>query len=461
MVFQALTEKLQAVLGKLIGQRQLTEENIREAAAQVRLALLEADVHFDVADRFVETVCQKAVGTETVKSVSPGQQFVKVVHDALVELMGGDEVGLQLKATDGPPVVMVCGLQGSGKTTLCAKLAKFVVKQKLAKRPLLVACDLQRPAAIEQLKRLAQQAGVDVFAREGTTDAVAVAREALAQAKSQGYDLVILDTAGRLHLDEGLMEELQKVRQLARPCELLFVANAATGQDAVNSAAAFDQRVAITGTVLTMLDGSTRGGAALSIREVTRKPLKFEGVGEKLEDLQLFNPRSMADRILGMGDVINLVRTAQEHWSEQEAEELTQKLRRSAFTYEDYLKMVKTMGRMGSMQKLMGMMPTGMPEMDPENAEGVLRKTTAMIHSMTSAERLNEVELSVSRRKRVARGSGVELGDVDRLIRSLKQAQMMAKMMPSKQALAGKIAAGGMAAKQMMKKQKGGWKGWL
>lgn len=447
-MFGTLTTKLQTVLSKLIGQRQLTEDNIRESVNEVRVALLEADVHFDVVNRFVERVRERAVGMTVLRDVSPGQQFIKVVHDAMVELMGGEEVGLQLAApkAGGPAVVMVCGLQGSGKTTFCAKLAKHLVRQKQAKKPLLAACDLQRPAAIQQLQTLGQQASIDVYAQEGTTDAVAVARQALKQAREQGYDLLIVDTAGRLHIDEELMAQLQAVRREVDPSELLFVANAATGQDAVNSAAAFDQRVSITGSVLTMLDGSTRGGAAISIREVTQKPLKFEGIGEKLDDLQIFNPRSMADRVLGMGDVINLVRTAQEHFNEKEAESLQAKVMRGGFTYEDYMKMVETMGKMGSMKRLMGMIP-GMPNIELDGAEDMLARTTAMIRSMTLAERKDQVEMSVSRRRRIAKGSGCSLTEVDKLVRSLKQAQ---------------IAAKGIPAKAMMKQQKkGGWKGWL
>ncbi len=301
-MFGALTEKMQGLFSKLAGKKKLTEENIAEAVSEVRLALLEADVNYSVAKVLIKKIKEKALGDEVIKSVSAGQQFIKVVHDELVALMGGAEELIDLQRK--PTVVMLCGLQGSGKTTHCAKLARFLKKKGQIKHPLLAACDLQRPAAIDQLRTLGDQIGVPVFTLNGEKDPIKVAKAALAQAKSENHDLLIIDTAGRLHIDEELMQQLERIKEVLNPSEVLFVANATTGQDAVNIAAAFHKRVAITGTILTMLDGNARAGVAISIREVTGKPLKFEGIGEKLDDIQVFNPSSMADRVLGMGDTI-------------------------------------------------------------------------------------------------------------------------------------------------------------
>ena len=294
-----LTAKLQGAFSKLTGKKRLTEENISEAVGEVRLALLEADVNYSVTKALVKHIKEKALGDAVLKSVTPGQQFIKIVHDELVALMGGTEASLQLSGN--PPVIMLCGLQGSGKTTQCAKLAKFLKKKGIAKNPLLVACDLQRPAAVEQLKTLANQIGAASFSLPGESDPLRVAMGAFKAAKEHECDLLIVDTAGRLHIDDELMLQLEKMKKILSPDEILFVANAATGQDAVNVAAEFNKRLAVTGSILTMLDGNTRGGAAISIREVTGKPLKFEGIGERLDDLQEFNPKSMADRISGDG----------------------------------------------------------------------------------------------------------------------------------------------------------------
>jgi signal recognition particle subunit SRP54 len=313
-----LTTTLQGVFSKLTGKKRLTEENIADAVNEVRLALLEADVNYSVTKTLVKQIKEKVLGEQVIKSVTPGQQFIKIVHDELIALMGGQEEALHLSGQ--PSIIMLCGLQGSGKTTQCAKLAKYLKKNGKIKNPLLAACDLQRPAAIEQLKTLGQQIGVPVFSLAGEKDPINVAKQALNQAKEGQHDVLIVDTAGRLHIDEELMAQLEKMKNILQPQEILFVANATTGQDAVNIATEFNKRLAVTGTILTMLDGNTRGGAAISIREVTGKPLKFEGVGERLDDLQVFNPNSMADRILGMGDTINLVKKAQEHLNEDEAQ---------------------------------------------------------------------------------------------------------------------------------------------
>jgi signal recognition particle subunit SRP54 len=425
----ALTNKLQETFSKLRGAKRLTEDNISEAVNEVRLALLEADVNYGVTKTLVKRLKDKAVGEELIKSVSPGQQFIKIVHDELVALMGSKEEELHLEGK--PAVIMLCGLQGSGKTTHCAKLARYLKKKGFAKNPLLAACDLQRPAAIEQLRVLGQQIDVPVFTIDGEKDPIRVAKEALKAAKEGQHDLLIVDTAGRLHIDEELMSQLQKVRDLLNPSEVLFVANATTGQDAVNVAAEFNKRISVTGTILTMLDGNTRGGAAISIREVTGKPLKFEGVGEKVDDIQLFNPNSMADRILGMGDTINLVKKAQEHFNEDEAQKLEQKIRSATFTYEDYLKQLQTVKKMGSIKSLLKMLP-GMgqlPQMDFDEKE--FFKVEAIILSMTGDERAEKCELVNSRRKRIAQGSGTGIEDINKLVKSFKQAKQFFKNMPN------------------------------
>lgn len=424
-----LTEKMQGLLSKLAGKKKLTEENVAEAVSEVRLALLEADVNYSVAKALVKKVKEKALGDEVIKSVTPGQQFIKIVHDELAALMGGGEEPLKLK--DTPAVIMMCGLQGSGKTTHCAKLAKYLKKKGEAKNPLLAACDLQRPAAVEQLRVLGEQIGVPVFILPGEKDPVKVAKEALAQAKKNNHDVLIVDTAGRLHIDEDLMQQLEKIKAVLQPAEVLFVANATTGQDAVNIAAEFHKKVSITGSILSMLDGNTRGGAAISIREVTGMPLKFEGIGEKLDDIQLFNPSSMADRILGMGDTINLVRKAQEHIDEDHAKKIEQKIRSATFTYDDYLTQIQMVKKMGSIKSLLNMLP-GMGSLKAlEIDDKEFFKVEAIIQSMTLEERMEQVELIVPRRKRVAKGSGTTIDDVNKLVKSFKQAKQFFKNMPN------------------------------
>jgi signal recognition particle subunit SRP54 len=424
-----LTSKLQETFTKLRGIKRLTEENISEAVNEVRMALLEADVNYGVTKTLVKRLKDVAVGEQLIKSVTPGQQFIKIVHDELVALMGAKEAELHLEGK--PAVIMLCGLQGSGKTTHCAKLARYLKKKGLCKAPLLAACDLQRPAAIEQLKILGQQIDVPVFFLDGEKDPIRVAKEALKAAKEGQHDLLIVDTAGRLHIDDELMSQLEKVRSILNPSEVLFVANATTGQDAVNVAAEFNKRISVTGSILTMLDGNTRGGAAISIREVTGKPLKFEGIGEKVDDIQLFNPNSMADRILGMGDTINLVKKAQEHFDEDEAQKLEQKIRSATFTYEDYLRQLQTVKKMGSIKSLLGMLPgmSQLPTMDFDEKE--FFKVEAMILSMTPDERAEKCELVNTRRKRIAQGSGTKIEDVNKLAKSFKQAKQFFKNMPN------------------------------
>ncbi len=425
----ALTEKMQDLFSKLAGKKKLSEDNIAEAVSEVRLALLEADVNYGVAKTLVKRVKEKALGEEVLKSVSPGQQFIKIVHDELVELMGGEEESLNLK--EKPAVIMMCGLQGSGKTTHCAKLANFLRKKKECRSPLLAACDLQRPAAIEQLQTLGRQIQVPVFTIPGEKDPLRVARAALELAKREKHDLLIVDTAGRLHIDDELMEQLAELKKILAPSEILFVANAATGQDAVNVAAEFNKRVEVTGSILTMLDSNMRGGAAISIREVTGKPLKFEGVGEKIDDIQPFNPQSMADRILGMGDTINLVRKAQEHIDEEEAKKLEKKILSATFTFDDYMKQIQMVKKMGSLKSLMKMMPGmgAIKDMDFDDKE--FFKVEAIIQSMTPDERQGKCELSVPRRRRIADGSGTKIDDINRLVKSFKQAKQFFKNMPN------------------------------
>ncbi|MEI8329007.1 MAG: signal recognition particle protein [Chlamydiia bacterium] len=424
-----LTQKFQNLFSSLSGKKVLTEDNVSDAVRQVRLALLDADVNYGVVSSFVKRVKAKAVGDSVTRSVTPDQQFIKVVHEELVSLMGQDESGLILKGS--PSVILLCGLQGSGKTTHCAKLAAFLKMQDPSRKVLLAACDLQRPAAVEQLKLLGGQVGVPVFTIEGESDPVKVAAKALDKAREENYQVLIVDTAGRLHVDEALMDQLNQIKQKVSPSEILFVANANTGQDAVKTAQEFDKRIAITGTILTMLDGTSRAGAAISIREVTQKPLKFEGIGEKMTDFQVFNPHSMADRILGMGDVINLVKKAQEHFSEQDSQELERKLKKATFTYDDYLKQMSMLKKMGSFKSLLKMIP-GMPSIDEMNIdEKELTKIEAMILSMTRSEREEKVELVPSRRRRIAAGSGVKIDDVNKMVKSFKRIKQFFKDMPS------------------------------
>lgn len=425
----ALTKKLQGVFSKLAGTKRLQEGNISDAVNEVRLALLEADVNYGVTKTLVTRIKEKALGEEVLKSVTPSQQFIKIVHDELIVLMGGKEAELHLSGK--PAIIMLCGLQGSGKTTHCAKLAKFLKKKGLAKNPLLVACDLQRPAAVDQLTVLGQQIGVPVFTLSGEKDPIRVAKEALKKGVEGKHDVLIIDTAGRLHIDEELMVQLKKIKDVLRPQEILFVANAATGQDAVHVATEFNKQIDVTGTILTMLDGNTRGGAAISIQEVTGKPLKFEGIGERVDDLQIFNPKSMADRILGMGDIINLVKRAEEHFDQKEKEDLEQKMRNASFTYEDFLKQIQGVKKMGSLKSLLGMLP-GMGQLAEMNIdEKEFFKIESMILSMTPKERNGEDELLPQRRKRIAFGSGTKIDDVNKLVKLYKQAKQFCKNMPN------------------------------
>lgn len=430
-MFGALTEKLQSLFHSLSGKKVLTEDNIADAVREVRLALLDADVNYGVVSRFIKRVKDRSLGDDVVKSVSPGKYFTKIVHDELTALMGSEEKSLFLPGK--PSAIMLCGLQGSGKTTQCAKLARYLLREGKERKILLVACDLQRPAAVDQLARLASQAGVSVFLPEGDCDPVSVARKAMDKARKEGFDVVIVDTAGRLHIDEELMAELVAMKKVIEPSEVLFVASCQIGQDAVKTAEAFEKTVGITGSILTMLDGSARAGAAISIREITGKPLKFEGIGEKIDDLRPFHPQSMADRILGMGDVINLVRKAEEHFDKEEEAEMEKKFLKASFTYGDYLKVLAKIRKMGSLKSLLHMIPgvasAGLPEID----EKELRVAEAIIFSMTLKEREEKTELTPSRRRRIARGSGVDVEEVNRLVKKFKKMKLFLKEMPGLQ----------------------------
>ncbi|MGR3951747.1 MAG: signal recognition particle protein [Chlamydia sp.] len=428
-MFSTLTEKFQTLLTRFTYGKSITEDNIRDSINEVRLALLEADVQYSVVKNFVKGVKERAVGEKLISSISPGQLFVKIVHDQLVELFGKGEKELQV--CDRPYKLLMCGLQGSGKTTHSAKIALYLKKKKGIQRPCLVACDLQRPAAIDQLKKLAENAGLFFFTLSGEKNPVAVAEAALQKAQLEKYDALIFDTAGRLHIDEVLMEELSFIKKVVQPHDVLLTMNAATGQDSVRTAEAFSKQIGITGSCITMLDGISRGGAALSIAEVTETPVLFEGHGEKIEDLRVFNPQSMADRILGMGDTINLVRHAQEHIDEEEAKSLEKKIRKAEFSYADFLRQMQTMKKMGSFKTLLGMLP-GMSKLkELPFDENEIKRVEALILSMTADERDERVELSVARRKRIAKGSGTTLDDINRLVKSFKQVKQFFKQMPN------------------------------
>ncbi|HAZ16066.1 MAG: signal recognition particle protein [Chlamydiae bacterium GWC2_50_10] len=426
-MFGTITEKFQSLFASLSGTKKLSEENIAQAVREVRLALLDADVHYGVVSQFVKRVKERALGVEVLKALKPSEHFIEIVHQELVSLMGSEPPLLHLSRT--PAVIVLCGLQGSGKTTQCAKLAHYFQGNEQKKRVLVAACDLQRPAAIDQLKTLCAAISVPVFSLGGQSDPLLVATEALERAKKEAFDILIVDTAGRLHADEALMAELKEIKRALNPQEVFFVASAATGQDAVKTAQEFDQKIGISGSILTMLDGSARAGAALSISQVTKKPLFFEGVGEKIGDLQPFNPRSMADRILGMGDVINLVRKAKEQMDEEEEKKLEKKLKNATFTYQDYLQQMKMVKKMGSFKSLFKMLPGASKFSELEHSDQEFGKMEAMILSMTPEERSERVDLIFPRRWRVAKGSGTSVDDVNRMVKGFKNLKQMMKQM--------------------------------
>jgi signal recognition particle subunit SRP54 len=436
-MFDALSDKLDAALKSLAGQGRITELNVAQTMREIRRALLDADVNLQVARDFTERVRDRALDSEVLTSVSPGQMLVKIVYDELVHFLGEEHVGVE-PASVPPTVILVAGLQGSGKTTFCGKLALHFKSKGRA--PMLAAADVYRPAAIDQLRTLADQVGVPVYSieenGEPVRDAVRVAREALAAARRQARDILIIDTAGRLHVDEPMMQEVQQIRDAVSPHEILFVVDAMTGQDAVNTAVSFNERLDFSGVVLTKLDGDTRGGAALSIRSVVRKPIKFASTGEKLDALTPFYPDRMAQRILGMGDVVSFVEKAQEQFDEKEAEQLRRKMRSESFDLEDFLEQLDRIKKMGSLRDLVGMIPgigKKVDELDVD--EDAFRHIEAIILSMTPEERRNPDLVNGSRRLRIARGSGLEVRDVNQM---MKQFREMRKMMKTMTKLMGK-----------------------
>ena len=426
MAFEGLTQRLQQAFGKMRGKGKLTEEDVKLVMREVRMALLEADVNYKVVKDFVKKTTERCVGLEVMESLSAQQQGVKVVNEELTALMGGSNARLQYSSSP-VTVFMLCGLQGAGKTTMAAKLGNWLKKD--GKRPLLVACDIYRPAAIKQLQVVGAQVGVPVFER-GTQDPVATAKEAVEFARSHQHDVVILDTAGRLHIDEALMDELARVREAVHPTEILLTIDAMTGQDAVNVASTFNEKLEITGVILTKLDGDTRGGAALSVRAVTGKPIKFAGTGEKLGDIEPFHPDRMASRILGMGDVMTLIEKAQENIQidEQEATDLARKMKNADLTLEDFLAQMQQIKKMGPLSGILKMLP-GMSNIgDIDIPDDAMNKPEAIIRSMTPRERRHPEILNASRRRRIAAGSGTTVQDVNQLIRQFEEAKKQMKM---------------------------------
>lgn len=429
MAFEGLSDKLEAAFKKLRSKGSLTEADVREAMREVRLALLEADVNYKVAKEFTTTVTERAIGAQVMESLTPSQMVIKIVNEELVELMGGTRSRLTI-APHPPTVVMMVGLQGSGKTTHCAKIALMLKNQ--GNRPLLVACDIYRPAAIKQLQVVGEQAGVQVF-EMGTTDPVIIAKEAIKLAKDQGYDYVFLDMAGRLHIDEELMAELKNVKTEVKPHEILLVVDAMTGQDAVNVASAFNEALGIDGIVLTKLDGDTRGGAALSTRSVTGKPIKFVGVGEKLADLEDFHPDRMASRILGMGDMLSLIEKAEVALDEKKAIELEDKIRKNKFDLNDLYDQIDQVRKMGNIKDTLSMLPgVGKKLENVDIDERKFDRVQAVITSMTPEERAKPAIINPSRKRRIAEGSGQKVEDVNRVLAQLKNMQAMFKQFSGK-----------------------------
>ena len=426
MAFDGLGDKLQDIFKRMKGQGKISEKDLKAVMREVKVALLEADVNYKVVKQFVDNVNSRAVGEEVMESLTPGQQVVKIVHDELTQLLGGTQSKLTISPKP-PTVIMMVGLQGSGKTTTSGKLGRLLKKQ--GKRPLLTACDVYRPAAIKQLQVLGDQLDIPVFTLGDKISPVDIAKAAIEHAKSHGNDIVILDTAGRLHIDEVLMEELKNVKEVAQPTEILLVVDSMVGQDAVNVADSFNELLDITGVVLTKLDGDTRGGAALSIKTITGKPIKFAGMGEKLDALEPFHPDRMASRILGMGDVMTLIEKAQETVDQQKAEEMSKKLLKAEFTLEDYLDQMEQLQNMGNINSMLEMMP-GMSKnklKDIQIDEKDMARTKAIILSMTPAERRNPKIINGSRRKRIAAGSGMKVQDVNRLLKQYEQSQALMK----------------------------------
>ena len=425
-MFENLSERLERSFKILKGQGKITELNVAETLKEVRRSLLDADVNYKIAKDFTNRVKEKALGMNVLTAVKPGQMMVKIVHDELAELMGGKNVEVDIKGN--PAIILMSGLQGSGKTTFSGKFANLL-KNKKGKKPLLVACDVYRPAAIEQLKVLGEQIQVPVYSDETTKDPVRIALDAIKQAKAKGYDVVIVDTAGRLAIDEQMMNEIAAIKEAIHPNETLFVVDAMTGQDAVNTAREFNERLDFNGVILTKLDGDTRGGAALSIRTVVNKPIKYVGTGEKLEALDAFHPERMADRILGMGDIVSLVEKAQEQF-DAEAKKLQKKISRNQFNFNDFLSQIQQIKKMGNIKDLASMIPgVGKALKDIDIDDDAFKGVEAIIYSMTAAEREDPALINGSRRKRIAEGSGTTVQDVNRLLKQFEESKKMMKML--------------------------------
>ena len=442
-MFDNLTDKLDKALHVLKGHGSITEVNVAETLKEVRRALLDADVNFKTAKEFTNRVKEKALGQNVLTTLQPGQLMVKIVKDELTELMGGDTAGIDLSGA--PTVILMSGLQGSGKTTFSGKLANFL-KTKKSKKPLLVACDVYRPAAINQLHVVGDQIGVEVYSEEGNMDPVAIAKSSIAHAKSNGFNVVIVDTAGRLAVDEEMMTEIANIHQAVKPNETLFVVDSMTGQDAVNTAKTFNDRLDFDGVVLTKLDGDTRGGAAISIKSVVSKPIKFIGTGEKMDAIDVFHPARMADRILGMGDVVSLVERAQEQFDEEEARKIQKKIAKNQFGFDDFMKQIQQVKKMGSMKDLIGMIPgagKAMKGMDID--DDAFTGIEAIINSMTPEERSIPSVINGSRKKRIAKGSGTTVQEVNQLLKQFNQMSKMMKMMQG---------GGGRKMMQMMNKMR-------
>ncbi|MDE5853281.1 MAG: signal recognition particle protein [Oscillospiraceae bacterium] len=431
MAFEGLSGKLSSVFKKLRSKGKLSESDVKTAMREIKLALLEADVNYKVVKSFISKVSERAIGSDVLESLTPAQQVIKIVNQELSSLMGSKENKINFPSKP-PCVVMMCGLQGSGKTTHCAKIAKYYLKK--GHRPLLVACDVYRPAAIEQLKIVGEQAGVSVF-EMGAGDPVKIAKESIKHAKDYGNDLVLLDTAGRLHIDKDLMDELSNIKKTVNPNEILLVVDSMTGQDAVNVAEKFNETIGIDGVVLTKLDGDTRGGAALSVLEVTKKPIKFAGVGEKLDDLELFQPERMASRILGMGDMLTLIERAEENIKAKDAEKMAKKLKDNSFDMNDLLEQMNQIKKLGSIKDIIGMIPGAAKRVkssDLENGETKIIKIQAIISSMTKKEREKPSIINPQRKRRIAAGSGTTVPDVNQLLRQFEQMQKMFKQMSAR-----------------------------
>lgn len=443
-MFENLSDKLDRSLKLLKGEGKITEINVAETLKEVRRALLDADVNFKTAKQFTETVREKALGQDVLTAVKPAQLMVKIVHDELAELMGGTSVDINLSGN--PSIILMSGLQGSGKTTFSGKLA-YMLKTKKGKNPLLVADDIYRPAAIEQLKILGAQINVPVYAEEGSTNPVEIAKNAIKQAKANGNDVVIIDTAGRLAIDEVMMNEIAAIKDAVKPNEILFVVDSMTGQDAVNTAKEFNDKLDFDGVVLTKLDGDTRGGAALSIRSVVNKPIKFAGTGEKMEALDVFHPERMADRILGMGDIVSLVERAQEQYDEEEARRLQKKIAKNQFDFNDFISQIQQIKKMGNLKDLAAMIPgVGKAMKDIDIDDDAFKGIEAIIYSMTPKERTTPEILNGNRRQRIAKGSGTTIQEVNKLIKQFDETRKMMKMMTQMKGagkLMGKMPRGG------------------